>query len=550
MKAGARRHAVLFGAVIALLAVLSLPGIPGHANDVDVLLYSAAAVRANAEGALPYVAAWIEKGPVAMGSFQALFALFGDYNLLAIAAWWFVLVSLGSAVSWALAREMGFDAGAPWAAVLFAFGIGPLGGTLNTEVPAMVAAAAAVLVWCRASRLAAPPVGLGVLAGLLAGTAFMCRQNAGAVWPLLVVAEAVLVGSGRRSVRQAATGALAITAGFLGVVAAVVIPYGAAGALREFWFCFYAYNADIYVAATRVTAGRLVASPLVAARNFLLPSWTVGTLGLLGIVLAFSGRLRPREDPADRRPARLVVAAAAVGLTASLFLGLRLFSHYFALVLPLWAALGGATVETLGRWAKKLSGNRTPASFPVLAVALVVAASLGAEILDVPWRATASRLLNWARDGGMAEISDPLRWPGRDGHAAAAARYLREHSSASDRLFVWGMRPHVYVYSRRTPATRFVTCTFLTGLVPWERSAPEDDTTPWIVAGAWDLLMEDLEREPPLFIVDASEDHLFGMGAYSPSRFPPLDAFLRERYERVHELGNVDRMIVWRRLGS
>jgi hypothetical protein len=283
-----------------------------------------------------------------MVSFQALFAIFGDYNLLAISACWFVLATLGAAVSWALAREMGFDAGAPWAAVLFVVGIGPLGGTLNTEIPAMVAAATAVLVWCRASRLSALPFGLGVLAGALAGIAFMCRQNAGAVWPVLVAAEMVLAWSGRRSARQAAAGAAAITAGFLVVVTVVIIPYWATGALREFWFCFYAYNTDIYVAATRVTAARLVASPWIAARNFLLPSWTVGTLGLVGVILAVSGRLRSREERGDRLPARWVITAAAVVLGASLFLGLRLFSHYFALVLPLWAALGGATVETLG----------------------------------------------------------------------------------------------------------------------------------------------------------------------------------------------------------
>jgi len=536
---------ILSGGVIALLAILSLPGIPGHANDVDVLLYSAAAVRANAEGALPYVAAWIEKGPVAMGSFQALFAIFGDYNLFAIGAWWFVLATLGAALSWALAREMGFEAGAPWAAVLFVVGIGPLGGTLNTEVPAMVAAAAAVLVWCRASRLTALPVGIGVLTGALAGIAFMCRQNAGAVWPVLAAAEISLAWSGRRSVRQAATGAIAITVGFLVVVAVVVIPYWATGALREFWFCFYAYNTDIYVAATRVSAARLLASPWVAARNFLFPSWTVGMLGLVGVVLASSGRLRSRDERGDRLPARLVIAAAAVVLGASLFLGLRLFSHYFALVLPLWAALAGATVEAAGRGLKRLLGKNA-----VMAVGLIVVASLGAEIQRDPWRATARRLVSWARDGGAAEISDPIRWPGRDGLAAAAARYVRAHSSPRDRIFVWGMRPHVYVYSRRTPATRFVTCTFLSGLVPWERSAPEDDTSAWIVAGAWDLLMDDLEGELPLFIVDASEDHLFGMGAYSPPHFPRLDSFLRERYERVHEIGGADRMIVWRRRES
>jgi hypothetical protein len=271
----------------------------------------------------------------------------------------------------------------------------------------------------------------------------------------------------------------------------------------------------------------------------------VGTLGFVGVLLAFSGRLRSREDRDDRLPARLVIAAAAVVLGASLFLGLRFFSHYFALVLPLWAALGGAVVESVGRASRRLLGKSA-----VTAVGLIVAVSLGAEIQRYPWMESARRLVRWARDGGVAEISDPIRWPGRDALAAATARYVREHSSADDRIFVWGMRPHVYAYSRRVPATRFVTCTFLTGLVPWERCAPEDDTAAWIVEGSWDLLMEDLEGDPPLFIVDASEDHLFGMGAYSPSHFPRLDSLLREHYERVHEVGTGDRMTVWRRRES
>jgi hypothetical protein len=128
------------------------------------------------------------------------------------------------------------------------------------------------------------------------------------------------------------------------------------------------------------------------------------------------------------------------------------------------------------------------------------------------------------------------------------ARYLLDHGSSEDHVFVWGKKPHVYVYSRLVPATRFVTCTFLSGLVPWERVAPYEDTSRWIVPGSWDLLIEDLDRDAPRWIVDASQDHLFGEGAYAPERFPRLAGYLEAHYEKVWEIGEKDRMVVWKRL--
>jgi len=113
---------------------------------------------------------------------------------------------------------------------------------------------------------------------------------------------------------------------------------------------------------------------------------------------------------------------------------------------------------------------------------------------------------------------------------------------------VWGMRPHLYVQAGRVPATRFPTCTFLSGLVPWERIAPEDGTARYVVPGAWDLLMSDLERERPAVVLDASDDRLFGRGAYPPERFPRLLEFLRAHYEVAGRgSGGGDRVVVWRR---
>ncbi len=544
MTRGARLGAA---ALAGVLLAGWLPGLFYQARDVDVLLYAAAAARANAEGALPYTAAWIEKGPLAMALFQGLFAATGPYNLAAVALAWVALALCTTALVWLLALALGAGRGAPWAAALYAAALPSVGGTLNTEVPAAAAGAAAVAVACAALGSRRGDLRLSALAGLLAGAAFLCRQNAGILWPVLLAGEAAAVAWRGRPTKRAVAAAAVLSAGFLLPVALVVALYAWAGHLAVFLFCFHGYNVNYYIAATRVTWLRLLASPLAAARHFLLPVPATSALGLAGLGLAAAAVWRSRRsggsaavDPVhDRRPEMVLVGLAAVALTLSLFTGLRFFSHYFALPLPFFAAAAGLALGRLGR----LSAGRAATA----ALAVVLVAAMALELRTRPWWRTGARLKAWVVSGAILEAADPLAWPGRDGLAAAAARHIREGSTRHDRIFVWGKRPHVYAYARRVPATRFVTCTFLTGLVPWERAAPDDDTTGWIVPGAWDLLMEDLERERPLFVVDAADDHLFGDGAYAIERFPRLHAFLQAGYAVDFEAGEEDRLVVWRR---
>jgi hypothetical protein len=501
--------------LLAAVLILAVPTIPEQANDVDVLLYMSAAARAHAQGALPYAAAWIEKGPLAMAGFQGLEAAFGPYPVLAVFLVWLGLAAAGAFLVRALAREIGAG---PWASLasglVFATCLPPVGGTPNTEVPALVAATGAALVWLRTREVG--PRG-AIVAGVLAAAAMLCRQNAGVVWAVLAAADLV-AGRPRR--------AAWLTAGFVVPVAAVVAVFAAGGAWEAFRFCVWDYNRDVYVAATRVSAERILASPIAAWENFLRPVPAAAFAGGAGILLALA-RFR-------REGAAAVVAVLAVAVTLAMFPGLRFFSHYFALALPFWAALAGWGLSRVpGRWTKLGAG--------------ILAALLVWQAWALAWGRGFERTSARLRASGTDALTKGVFWPGRDGLAADAAGWLRFHAAPGDRLFVWGKRPHLYVYSGLVPATRFVTCTFLTGLVPWERVAPYDDTTPWIVPGSWDLLMQDLERERPRFVVDASKDHLFGDGAYAIDRFPRLKAFLDAGYEVAYEVGTGDRMIVWRR---
>ena len=526
-----------FPLVAAILLLAAIPGLIEQSRDVDVLLYMAAAARANAEGSLPYAAAWIEKGPLAMGLYQAIDALFGRYCFPAIALVWVALALSGTWLARALAREAGADWGAGWGALGFAVGIGAVGGTLNTEVPALVLAASALLVWCRGLRGRARGRRAGLLSGLLIGAAFLCRQNALALVPVLVGLEMWLVARGLRERREAVVAAGLIAAGGIAPFLATAVAYRAAGAWEPFALCFWSYNADVYVAATRIDAPRLARIPWDLAASFLWPVRTTAALGLVGaagvLAAARGARAASRESAAG-----VAIAAAAAGSLVAMIPGLRFFTHYAAMALPFLAALAALGLEALARRAGARAGL----------VLVLTAFSLGLELAPAGWRDAGGRLIAWWERGAYRRLRDPIEWPGRDEGMVEAARLIRDRGAVEDRVFVWGMRPHVAVYADRLAATRFVTCTFLTGLVPWERVGPAEETARWIVPGSWDLLAADLARERPAWIVDASHDHLFGDGAYPPERFAPLASILARDYRRVLATGERDRLIVWQRV--
>ena len=513
------------GVLAGALALSVVPSLTSQVDDMDVLIYAAAAARANAEHALPYVAAWVEKGPLAMAWYQAADAVFGPYPMGAIALSVLLFHALATAGVYGCGRLLGGSRAGFWAALLYAVGVGSVGGTLNTEVPAAALAALAWWAWLRPGNL-----GRAALAGLLAAAAALCRQNAGALWPLMLLGDLLRWRAGETARRTAGARALAVSAGFLAPVLAVVLIYAAAGALPILEFCVYGYNASIYVAATKVTAARLAAIPVDLWRSFFALAPTMSLLGLGA--LAF-GLARPRGTS----PEKIATALAALGLTASLVLGLRWFGHYFLLAMPFWSLLGGLAAAA---WT-------APARRPAVAVAAaaVLLAGLGWEVADRQPRRGLGRAWHLVR--GPAVVSDPTTWPGADRMYAGLGRFLRSRAAPGDRAFVWGMRPHAYAMSGLIPSTRFVIGTFLTGLVPWERIGSEEDTRRWIVPGSRTLLLDDLRAAPPRFVVDASDDHLFAQGAYALPTFPELDAFVRARYRPVWRDGTVDRVVVWER---
>jgi hypothetical protein len=110
------------------------------------------------------------------------------------------------------------------------------------------------------------------------------------------------------------------------------------------------------------------------------------------------------------------------------------------------------------------------------------------------------------------------------------ADYLAAHTNRDDTLFIWGMRPEVYLYSRLRPATRFIMHYPLASswaLPEWQTEA-----------------LERLRANPPAYMLVLTKDSIsFVTGYHGDSlkllqKSTPLNDWLRSAYAPETTIGN------------
>ena len=121
-----------------------------------------------------------------------------------------------------------------------------------------------------------------------------------------------------------------------------------------------------------------------------------------------------------------------------------------------------------------------------------------------------------------------------------AGNYIHKNSKQSDKIFVWGFDPRLYVYAKRDPATRYSDCCYITGLIPWVNAYREINTDKWIVPGSMDILLYELRKNKPIFIIDTSPGNIAGFGKYPIKRFPELHKFVNQYYSLKKEFKNIN----------
>lgn len=185
--------------------------------------------------------------------------------------------------------------------------------------------------------------------------------------------------------------------------------------------------------------------------------------------------------------------------------GLRFFGHYWLQVLPALVLLAAPIVA---RWSDRARR---------LAIAgIAVPAAVAWALLFVP--------------GSIHDRPDPSH----------LASFVREHTTADDRVFIWGSYPELLVAAERLPAGGLVHTDFVVG-----RSGGRNDPAASLADAlpeARSIMLDSLERTPPRLIMDTSTSPRLGYGRFPITLIPELDRFIHAGYEQV---AVVDDVTVW-----
>lgn len=467
---------------VALAVLLRLPTFTTRLFDADEAAIGVQAMVVRDGGTL-YRDIFDRKPPLPPLAYAASFGLTDSTDVRLMRVLVTIFLALGGVL---MAREAkrrwGSNTHALWAAGLYVGGAMALfpadAGGANYAHFALLPGTAALL-WSRRDRW-----GLALAAGVALGVAILTRQS----WLLATVPaiySAWRIGRWRHTALLLAGAAATIaTVGFYA-------PFGA------YWEWNVTNSPGFVFAAAGI--GTSLLRGLAAAGGF------IAFHGAATVCLCVALRRRPPWRPAGAAERDVWLwLLSGLGAVAA---GLRFFGHYWLQVLPPLVVLATpVAAEWAGRARRAAIGSQLLAG----AVAFV--------LLFVP--------------GSFHHRPDPTD----------LAAYLRSHSTADQRVFVWGSYPEVLVRADRRPAGALVHSDFVTG-----RSGGREDprtTLEMAAPGALELLLADLRAHPPELVLDTSTADDLGYGNYPMSLFPEVEAFVEDGYERIDQ---IDGVTIWRR---
>lgn len=517
------RLALVAAGLMAAVLWLRWPGIGFQVWNVDEAIHAAVA-RTLLDGGVLYRDAIDQRTPLSYYAVAGLFALCGENNIAALHVFAAGLIAATALLVWLIGRTLRAPVAGGLAALLYPLlGSGMLAAgdanALNTEWFVAFFTSAAALVFLRGDTRPSPA--RVAATGALLGLAFLSKQPAllelGA--PALVVVflavraaregaseEALLGVAPRREIRGLTGRLFALGAGWALPVGLVAAAFASAGAGRDAVFYTWTYNLTYYgpevSAPERVAAGfalfRLLAgfAPLALLAALATAGWSAWRVA----------QRQPTPAESATNPALLYLLAWALLALAAAASGGRDYQHYFIQTLPPVALLAGLGLAALATWARDARHGFLTRGLAALALLAALAAPL--------WHSAQAR--------HRTQPVDP---------SARVSAYIKTHTNPTDKIFVWGYHPDIYLFADRRPASRFVYASFITGLVPWTNTAPERDTRYAIVPGTLETLVQELTAHPPAFIVDCSAGANRSWAKYPLEKFPALRDFVRTRYQ-------------------
>jgi 4-amino-4-deoxy-L-arabinose transferase-like glycosyltransferase len=310
------------------------------------------------------------------------------------------------------------------------------GNALNTETVMILPLTAAFLVTLHAVETGRASWQLA--AGALSSVAVLCKQpalfNLVYHWLLLTICFGFRPRAG-----------MVFLAGAALPIALVTGYFAACGALSEFWDCTVAHN--LYYSASlplREYPEHLDRALFTTESAGLPPlSLTLGPVFSLAFVGLFTG-LRPRANLAAGLPPhhRLWLAGWLFFSLAGASVGGYFRHHYFIQIMPAVSLLAALGTRSLTCW------------LPLDLRGLTTAAVAGLSVL---WGVAYAWEFYVPFKNEEQLVRESKRYyPVTFSESATVARYLVEHTTPDEPIYIFGSEPQVYFYARRTSASRYI----------------------------------------------------------------------------------------------
>ena len=367
-------------------------------------------------------------------------------------------------------------------------------------------------------------VGLLVAAGLLLGFAFQLRFIMALLVPFIPLVELGAVPR-RERLRLWLDRMVWLGVGFAFFQGVLVLYLAVGGALGE------------YIAAARFASGYtslggpyspegLTTSNYLSTVRLSFLFWALGRLVLTApaIIGGFFGVFVLRE----RRVQQLVlfVVLGYVGIAAQA----KFFPYHYLYLLPFMALLGGWAWDQAFRLLRRTRGRSLATTGGALLVGGLLLST--PEVVDNAWWQWKGHVEYYTRPEARESYYDFFGpWNGGTFSYRASretAYYLERRTEPTDRLYVWGYDPLIYLLAQRPSASRFV------------YSFPL--MSDWAPRSWQGEFMEELESHPPVyFVVQRYEGarwitgHVVDSGDYI-AWFPALESWLARNYELETEI--------------
>jgi 4-amino-4-deoxy-L-arabinose transferase-like glycosyltransferase len=477
--------------LVAIAVVIAhAPSFLHRLLDGDEAIYGSIAVLMNMGGALYGDGGVDNKPPGIFWTYALTFRVFGAYNTNAVHAVALLVTLATCSLVYLIARDLASRRAGLLAALFY--GVLTAAGNprllaANTELFMMLPLTGSVLCMIRRQWF---------WTGALLIAAFAFRQSA-AINALLVGLAVLWLEPRSRRV-----GAVAMVSG--GALAALVVAAGllaVTGSLPGFWR--WTIRTLVGYASTNWTPALVWARAKDSLAPFLVD---MAVFWIAAIAVATRWRTLAA-------PARLMVVWLAVAMAGSVAGG-HLSWHYFIQAMGPLAVVAALAFDRFR-----------------LRLAVAVAAVAGIAIPAAAW---------WIFDASADPLTYDFNRPVPQHEAVAT--YVAAHTAPSDRVFVWGNWPALYVESDRAMASRFPG--FLRGFARDSDLPPNNwDTAPDV----WPLLEEDLAAHPPALIVDTAAAGWSDFARYPMSNYPTLARIVATQY---HAMDTVDGVVIYARNGA